>query len=252
MFEVLEPEGLDLQAFQVLEIRSRLARPQAGLPGALCLDPSFVEQGWFGHYRGPADARLLPQAQLIERLAGQGLHAARPLLISGVGPWGPVNAARVAWALLDVGFSVSWLNGGSMAWPGPREMPRQPEPAPIWKAPPGRFSVARGDWDGAILLDVRSREEFTGRRQDRYRFFRSCGPIPGARWFGNWTRLVRPDRRLRSPAELLPLWQGFREEPLVFYCGTGWRSSLACCLSLWLGFGNVRNYDGGIYDWSEG
>ena len=253
MFEVVEPEGLDLQPFQVLEVFSRHARPRFGLPGAVRLDPSFVERGCFGHYRGPSDARLLAPAQLVQALAGCGLHPDRPLLISGPGSWGPVNAARVAWALIEVGFVVSWLNGGSLAWSGPLERPRRPKPGPSWEAPSSRLSVARGDWKEAVLLDVRSYEEFNGRRQDRYRFFRSCGHIPGARWFGNWTELVRPDRRLRSRAELMPLWRGLSPaDLLVFYCGTGWRSSLACCLSLWLGFKNVRNYDGGIYDWAEG
>ena len=101
-------------------------------------------------------------------------------------------------------------------------------------------------------VDVRSRAEWSGQRQDRYTFFRSCGHLPGALWLGDWTELVTPQRRLRDRQELRRAWERLGLTPdldLVFYCGTGWRSSLACCVALWLGYPRVRNYDGGVYDW---
>merc|ERR1712188_283341 len=38
--------------------------------------------------------------------------------------------------------------------------------------------------------------------------------------------------------------------PLIFYCGTGWRSSIAFFLAYLLGC-ESKNYDDGFYGWSE-
>ena len=38
---------------------------------------------------------------------------------------------------------------------------------------------------------------------------------------------------------------------LIFYCGTGWRSSVALLVALQLGL-RAKNYDSGFYGWSWG
>ena len=60
---------------------------------------------------------------------------------------------------------------------------------------------------------------------------------------------------LRAAASVENYWQTVgiaREHPVIFYCGSGWRSSVAFffakCL---LGWPDVRNYDGGWLEWSE-
>lgn len=40
-----------------------------------------------------------------------------------------------------------------------------------------------------------------------------------------------------------------RPLPLVFYCGSGWRSALAWLIARLLGVRNVANFDGGIFEW---
>lgn len=249
-FFVVEPEGLDLTGFQILEISSRWTRTPPVLPGAVRIDPCFVEAGldtsrYFPRYRQRGDALLSPD--LAEWLIALGLNRNVPLLLSTTGPWGPVNGGRVAWALCAASFcDIYWLNGGSEAW-----TPGEGRPADVGFPIP-RHCLATSELDGAVLVDVRSRAEWSGQRQDRYTFFRSCGHIPGAVWLGDWTELVTPQRRLRNRQELRRAWQKRGLTPdrdLVFYCGTGWRSSLACCLALWLGYPRVRNYDGGLYDW---
>ena len=37
---------------------------------------------------------------------------------------------------------------------------------------------------------------------------------------------------------------------VIFYCGSGWRSSLAWVFSQILGWENTKNYDGGWLEWS--
>lgn len=250
-FQVVDPEGLNLQGYQILEVSSRWNRGGPLLPGAIRIDPCFVEaeentNRYFPRYRNPQDALLNPR--LLESLTTLGLVAKRPLLLSSTGPWGPVNGARVAWALCSIGFSdIYWLNGGSRAWTNGSNLIEA-----CGASIPGQCWARPEDFANAKLVDVRSRAEYLGLRDNRYPFFRSLGHIPGALWSGDWTSLVRPDRRLRDREELSRRWQRAgltQDRDIVFYCGTGWRSSLACCVALWLGYSRVRNYDGGIYDW---
>jgi thiosulfate/3-mercaptopyruvate sulfurtransferase len=37
---------------------------------------------------------------------------------------------------------------------------------------------------------------------------------------------------------------------VIFYCGSGWRSSLAFLYAQWLGYERVRNYSDGWSGWS--
>lgn len=242
-FHLVQAEGLNLDDFQILEVSSRWSRSAPSQPGAIRIDPCFVEaehdtSRYFPHYRDRRDALLNPK--LAHSLSTLGLKRGRPTLVSSPGAWGPVNGGRVVWALCSSQFSdVYWINGaGSKHEAG-------------GTAPLECLAGADG-LKGALLVDLRSRAEYLGLREDRYRFFRSRGHIPGALWLGDWTSLVRADRRLRDREELRRRWQRAgltADRDVVFYCGTGWRSSLACCVALWLGYSRVRNYDGGIYDW---
>jgi len=257
LFRVVEAGDLRLETYQILEVSSRWSRPGLTLPGSVRIDPSFVEAAnqtnrYFPRYHCAQDAQLLPPRELAGALASLGLTSQRPVLVTGTGPYAPVNVGRVAWALFSAGFAeVAWLNGGSSGWRGARPI------AP--SALGSRGAELRGpcnatatDLRHVLLFDVRSRAEYSGQRADRYRFFQSRGHIPGALWLGDWTQLVTPQRRLQERNHLQERWQraGVRSDrDLVFYCGTGWRSSLACCVALWLGYTRVRNYDGGIYDW---
>jgi thiosulfate/3-mercaptopyruvate sulfurtransferase len=113
------------------------------------------------------------------------------------------------------------------------------------------------------LADVRSRAEYEG-RESGYDYLEAAGRLPGALHLDDAdddTRLyVRPDGHLRAPREILALWRerglvpaggGRRfEREVVFYCGTGWRSSLAFFYAWLLGFGNIRNYSDGWSGWS--
>lgn len=258
LFCVVEADGLKLETYQILEVSSRWSRPGLTLPGAVRIDPAFVEAAnqtyrYFPRYHCSEDALLLPPPRLARALASLGITPQRPVLVTGTGPYAPINVGRVAWALFTAGFTeVAWLNGGSSAWWGARMPPVQASPTCEGSQLLAPCSVTAMELQDVQLFDVRSRAEYSGQRADRYRFFQSRGHIPGARWLGDWTHLVTPQRRLRERNHLQEQWRRAgvsKDQELVFYCGTGWRSSLACCVALWLGYSRVRNYDGGIYDW---
>lgn len=63
---------------------------------------------------------------------------------------------------------------------------------------------------------------------------------------------IDPDLTLRNPHEIEHLWlnQGItKEDNVAFYCGTGWRASLAFFYSLILGYEKTLLFDGGWHAW---
>ncbi len=42
------------------------------------------------------------------------------------------------------------------------------------------------------------------------------------------------------------------DKPTAFYCGAGWRSSLAFLYAYALGWKDIRNFDSGWFEWSMG
>jgi thiosulfate/3-mercaptopyruvate sulfurtransferase len=74
------------------------------------------------------------------------------------------------------------------------------------------------------------------------------GRIPGAVWGYEAAKAVYQDadETLRSYTEIRDLWesQGITpDKTLIFYCGTGWRSTLAFLYADAMGFPNIKNYD---------
>jgi len=245
----------------LIEVASLRRRERLVIPGAFRLDPCQLEgvERYYPHYNKPEDARLQPLPQLRKTLAQCGLQAHRPVILYGAGWAFPMGVARVAWALLAAGMrDIAWLDGGLPAWLeaglplGPQ---RQPETVVDFGQLPDNWEefIVTAPAGDSLLVDLRAHSEFCGERVDRYPFFRSRGHIPGALWGRNWTHLLEPGgHRLKSLETIRRDWESLGigpDRPVVFYCGTGWRSSLACSVAHLLNFSDVRNYDGGIYDW---
>jgi thiosulfate/3-mercaptopyruvate sulfurtransferase len=160
------------------------------------------------------------------------------------------------------------LNGGFTAWAsaGYPVVEKPSDPAPVKefgaRVPlhPEFYatmdyvrSVSIGQNSSAILLDVRKIEEFKG-KINPYPFFTIKGHIPGAVWQGDWDTLVNTaDDTYRSYPEVRRRWKDLGVTPdkePVFYCGSGWRSSIGFFQAYLMGFEKMRNYDGSFYDWS--
>jgi len=112
----------------------------------------------------------------------------------------------------------------------------------------------------ARLVDVRRPGEYDGVETRYYPFFSKAGHIPRAVLQGNWINLVESDTRKVGPAleSVRQRWieQGIvdagvesGETSLIFYRGTGWRSSLSFLVATLLGY-RARNFDHGFYGWS--
>ncbi|MBM4002583.1 MAG: sulfurtransferase [Planctomycetes bacterium] len=185
-----------------------------------------------------------------------------------------IAAARVWWALKYAGVAdVRLLDGGFEAWakagyPVEKEV-RLPEPVEFL-APVASRMLATTDYvrdrlqDSDVwMADVRSEKEFTGRASG-YSYLDAKGRIPSAIHLGDADDSAhlynQRNGRLKPPAEILAHWQrqgiipakenGRFERELVFYCGGGWRSSVAFFYAWLLGFENIRNYSDGWSGWS--
>jgi thiosulfate/3-mercaptopyruvate sulfurtransferase len=175
---------------------------------------------------------------------------------------GGLNASRLYWELEGLGHQrVSVLDGGLVQWVlEGRKVSNQAVNAiktnytPANKQPRANLAtladISQLSAD-AILLDVRTQEEYAGDpRQPR------SGHIPGARWWP-WDSTVdfNAGFRLKPAAELKHQLQSLGvsdpDLPVYLYCRTGHRASQSYYVLRQLGFSKVKIYDGSIAEYSR-
>lgn len=228
---------------RILDARGILAYTTAGhIPGAVRAD-------WRGAAKGGLRSGTLGDSNTAAAYYAElGVDLDRAVLVVGAWEDGWGEEGRVAWDLLYLGHpDVYVLRGGMQRWEGARTPIPDVAAAGRFSATPApQYRVAR---DGIlsdnqvqpIILDVREPEEFAGAR--KYGEARG-GHIPGAS--------NRPWRTFlgvgsgRSTAPISP----DTDVPVVVYCTGGVRSALVSLVLLDEGFADVRNYDGGWWDWS--
>lgn len=112
-----------------------------------------------------------------------------------------------------------------------------------------------------VLVSVRTWSEFTGRTSG-YDYIEARGDIPGARWgragrdgdVHSMSAYQRPDGTMKPQAEIQAFWREAGIHPgrrIAFYCGTGWRASLAFFYAWLMCWERVSVYDGGWCEWSS-
>jgi len=164
---------------------------------------------------------------------------------------------------------VRLLDGGFAAW-------RQAG-HPLCTAPPRTAAVASGfgasfpanptylldtprakvllqQSDGA-LVSIRTWNEFMGKTSG-YSYIPAVGDIAGARWghagkgsdVNSMSDFQHADGTMRTAREIAA---GIRaDQQVAFYCGTGWRASLAFFYAWLMGWERISVYDGGWFEWS--
>ncbi|NOT63475.1 MAG: sulfurtransferase [Acidobacteria bacterium] len=228
------------------------------LPGALHLNTDELEDGaptW--HLRKPRELHRV--------LGALGITPETTVIVYS---HQTIAAARIWWVLLYAGVrDVRLLNGGVTAW----QAAGYPVETKINKLTPTRFTGrVNHQWRATTayvkthlrnrdkqLADARSHEEFIG-AVSGYDYMKMKGRLPGAVAIGDAddaARLyVNADGTLRDPREIMAQWQAAGLVPekheLIFYCGSGWRSSLTFLYAWLLGFERIRNYSDGWSGWS--
>jgi len=237
---------------------------QARIPGAAWLDTAALEQA-------PLFNKVSDHALLAVLLA-LGIGHDTTVVVYGRGT---LAAARAAHLMLYAGVGdVRLLDGGFDGWcaaglpcesgpPGPvaaRADFGAPFPAcPHYLADAGR-TARMLDHAGAAVVSVRTWNEFIGATSG-YSYIAARGDIAGARWgragregdVNSMSEYQLSDGRMRPAGEIARMWgaSGIRpDQDVLFYCGTGWRASLAFFYAWLMGWERIAVYDGGWYEWS--
>lgn len=169
--------------------------------------------------------------------------------------------------LLDGGFA-SWEAGGHRRARGPAAHAASRAADEFGTAFPAHPEYLIGTHQARALLSapdsalvsIRSEAEFLG-KVSGYSYIAARGDIPGARWgragadgdVNSMSAYHLADGRMKPAAEIVMQWreQGIVEGMRIgFYCGTGWRASLAFFYAWLMGWPHISVYDGGWLEWS--
>lgn len=234
------------------------------IPGAIHSNSDTYENGfprWF----------LLPDSDLKAAAGSMGITPETTVIVYSDST---IFSARLWWILKYVGVTdVRFMNGGIQQWsasgypvettinnPVATTYSGTINPAYIATTPYVEAHYAGGT---AQLVDVRSGSEFVGMISG-YGYLVNKGRIPGSIWGYNAddsSLLYRDsDGTLRSYEEIKSYWSGLGikstpapnllDKEAIFYCGGGYRSSLAFFYAHLMGYTNVRNYSNGWSEWS--
>jgi thiosulfate/3-mercaptopyruvate sulfurtransferase len=247
-------------AVRVLDVRWRLDRPQgrpdyvrAHLPGAVYVD---LEHD-LSHRRQPAQGRHpLPAAEELQAAARTWGVCEGDIVIAYDDNRG-VPAARLWWLLRRAGVDARILDGGIRAWSS------EGLPLEAGDVRPAAGSVVLIDSDegeiridevaafleGGILLDVRSPEQYSGRRSPLDPI---GGHIPGAVNLPAMAT-VAADGRLRRPEALRAIFATLGVDgarPVTVYCGSGVASMHSVLALTQVGI-DALVYAGSWSEWSH-
>ncbi|KAL0220552.1 hypothetical protein RCL1_000406 [Eukaryota sp. TZLM3-RCL] len=232
------------------------------IPNSFFLDTNLVEHA--------PDWNLPTSSAIIDLFSSNGISSDSSIVLYSNHDLMP--ACRVLVALLGAGFScLSLLNGGLNQWiqlgfPVSSDFKRFVTPKYTSFHEESLLDYVVNFHDvcnslmrfDTVIVDVRSQSEHNGQCSG-YQYIEDKGKIP----FSVWGKAGSSAHRIESLVtfegvlvdlkELEESWKRMgitREKHVVFYCGTGWRASVAFVCALLMGFQKIYLYDGGWLDWS--
>ncbi|AFH63459.1 sulfurtransferase [Paenibacillus caseinilyticus] len=256
---LVEPDWLEEHAASadvvLLDARAQ-GYGEGHIPGASWLDVKRLKD---------ADGRTFASAEAIrEALTASGVRDGRTVVVYDDG--GGVTAARVFYVLEAFGWrdKVKVLNGGFAAWKAAGKAVSTDTPS----VEAGSIAALTLDerrvttkeriqagLEGAVILDTRSREEYTG---EDTRTNRKGGHIPGAVHREWKDSLLPPDEngvvRFKPAGQLLQEFEeaGVRRDRVVVpHCQSNQRGAHSYFVLRLLGYEDVRPYEGSWDEWGN-
>jgi thiosulfate/3-mercaptopyruvate sulfurtransferase len=256
-------QHLDDPSVRVLESdEDVLLYDLAHIPGALKVD-------WHNDLNDPVQRDYIGREQFQSLLRRLGIDEKTTVVFYGdKNNWW---ATYALWVFELFGFrNGKILDGGRAKW----EAEGRPMTDDVPTVPPSRYHAPERD-DARIrafmadvrahvqkhgkLIDVRSPDEFTGKKLHMPDYPQEGamrgGHIPGAKSVP-WARAANADGTFKSAAELRTIYEqeaGLKPgDDVVAYCRIGERSSHTWfVLRYLLGYDKVRNYDGSWTEWGN-
>jgi 3-mercaptopyruvate sulfurtransferase SseA len=222
--------------------------------------------------RGPLWNKV-PDGALLQVLLAKGIRHDTTVLLYGRNT---LCAARAAHLMLYAGVEdVRLLDGGFRAWEAAAcpVLPGMPSP----HARASDFGVSfpahpeylmdmqqvkeRMRRQDGVLVSIRTWNEFIGKTSG-YSYIAAKGDIPGARWgragddgdVNSMSDFHRADGTMKPAAEIQAFWEKAgicAGQRTTFYCGTGWRASLAFFYAWLMNWRRISVYDGGWFEFSS-
>ncbi len=247
------------QHIKIIDFRQRGDFDRGHIPGSIPLWRTDIEDR-----EAPVRGLIASREAMETLLSGLGISSGDTLVIYD--DQGCVNAARLWWVLQVYGFDrTRLLNGGLQQWErqkAPMSLEYAALPAGDFKFPATGNPGLRIEKEAVLahlhdpdwtLLDVRTDEEYSGKRQKAGA--KAGGRIPGSIHI-DWAEAVRHggDMTFRPVSELEKRYARLpqdREHPIITYCHSGVRSAHTSFVLLQLlGYRQVHNYDGSWLEWS--
>ena len=229
--------------------------------------PGAIAWAWNTQLSDTIRRDILSQDALEKLLSESGIANDSTVVL-----YGDNNNWFAAWALWQLKLyghkDVRILNGGRKKWLAEgRELSTAVSkyPQTNYRVPAADLSLraflpqaqAASREASAVLVDVRSPQEFTGEILAPPGLPETCqrgGHIPGARNIP-WGKACNDDGTFRPFDELKSLYaaEGVDgSKPVIAYCRIGERSSHSWfVLKYLLGYGNISNYDGSWTEWGN-
>ncbi len=247
----------------ILDVRSQISWRFGHIPNASC-----VNWQQFSQKTPPNKGKLLDNSQALEQLLRQlGISNNKPVIVIG-NPTHPLHfgeEGRIVWMLHTLGHSqAAFVDGGQQAltkagialemWGnklkqvGDFKINR----TTAWEIQAHQLQSSLVNPQNLIVLDNREAREYFGHTP--YGEKRG-GHIPGALHF-YFKELLQPNGYLLSPEQIdyqlkqAGIEKGSHKE-IITYCTGGIRSAFFVAVLVNLGYTNVKNYSGSMWEWSQ-
>jgi len=229
---------LDDAEIVVVDVRDEGSWSSARIPGALHVSVSDVRATVDG-----VSGQVASAEQVAQTLAAAGLPPGTTAVVAG--PATDTTTARLVWTLRYFGHDARLLDGGYASWTGASDSHTPTIEATSYPTPTavddlrvtGAWVLDHLDDADVVLVDARTAGEY------------GAGHIPGALsvpWQDNVSGAALKDR-----ATVAALYDAVPSgATVVAYCASGTRASVTWLVLRWLGFEDVRLYDGSWAEWS--
>ncbi|MBI4289625.1 MAG: sulfurtransferase [Chloroflexi bacterium] len=248
--------NLSAPELALIDLRAAADYRQGHIPGAVNLSMAQITDP-----RNPVRGMLAPRAEMESIMRGLGVS--QDSLVAIYDDGGAPGPGRLFWALHYYGMErIAVLNGGYAGWRKqglPTDTAAATKAAGNYTATPNPSRSADKDYvkrsigkAGTVILDVRSPAEYEGSVKSAQR----GGHIPGAinvDWTNNLAT-VDGVARLKPADELRRLYEGLgitRDKEVIVHCQTGVRAGQTYFTLRYLGYGQVRLYDGSWEEWGN-
>ncbi len=243
---------------KIIDFRKRNDYDKAHIAGALPMWRSDIEDDSYP-YGG-----MMANHTKIEALFSQlGIQSNDTLVIYDDS--GLCDAARLWWLLQNYDFTnVRLFHGGLNAWkenngsisseiPLVKKSVFKLTNTPSMKYYHSKEAMQAAMNSNTVILDTRSEDEFTGKRQKKGAA--KGGRIPNSMHI-DWAETIdySGSKKFKPIQELEAIYSQLnlkKDDPIIVYCHSGVRSAhTTFVLTQLLGYKNVKNYDGSWTEWS--